>query len=261
MFLTNRATSADSDPGDLSIMYSTTPWSERALISLASLLFFVRFLYFFRALESTGKLVAVLFEIAKRMRIYVFIIFVAMFTFGYAIFVLQAGFPLYARMSTTVDDDGDDVVGNPKQQGNGINDFGSLKRSIVMSFGFSFDFDYTIFSNSTPNLTRWGILLGCLTSLFVSIILFNLLIAFISNVYSEMAKRGTSQWRFMQGTCQLSRLQLYMMLSKCRLGIKTTYILTSEYLLLSFPPIRPHSFSYNYHFAQRKPCANLGIKF
>jgi len=184
-------------------IYNVTPWLERSLISIASLLFFVRFLYFFRALESTGKLVAILFEIGKRMRVYIFIIFVAMLTFGYSIFVLQAGFPLYRRMSTTVDDDGDDVVGNPKHQGDGINDFGSLKRSAVYAFGFGFDFDSSIFSNTNPNLTRWSILLGCATALFVSIILFNLLIAFISNVYTEMAKRGTSQWRFMQGKCFL----------------------------------------------------------
>lgn len=185
----------DNDTG----LYSITTWRQRNMISITSLLFFVRFLYYFRALESTGQLVAVLFEIAKRMRMYLFIIFAAMFTFGYAVFVLQAGFPLYRRGNTDLDDDGDDVVGNPYQDGSGINNFGSLKRSIVNSFGFGFNFDFSIFSNPAPMLVKWSILLGCLTSLFVSIILFNLLIAFISNVYAEMSERGTSQWRFMQG--------------------------------------------------------------
>jgi hypothetical protein len=125
----------------------------RILLSATSLLYYTKFLYYFRAFESTGPLIALLVEIMAEMSFYLLIIFTTIVGFAEAFWMLQGKFPLWRDISEQVDDDGDDAIHNPNS-GAPANAFGSLKDSIMSVYNMAFSgFDPSVFENelvSTP---------------------------------------------------------------------------------------------------------------
>ncbi len=171
--------------------------SIRIGLSITSLSSYIRVLYFFRSFESTGLLVALLFEILRDMGFYLIIVVLIITGFGEAFWVLQGKFPLREAINIT-DDDGDDVVPNPIS-GEPPNYFGTLRSSILGVYDIAFNgYDPSIFENKSNALLQFSLLLAALVSFFVSVIILNLLIAFISDVFGTMINRGSAQLRLMQ---------------------------------------------------------------
>lgn len=96
------------------------------------------------------------------------------------------------------DDDGDDVVANP-HTGDSAPEFNSFRRTCVTLFIWAFgNFDVSAF-DYMPKFTRqWCMFLASLFMVFVSVILFNLLIAYMADVFVSLNEKGMAEWGLMQ---------------------------------------------------------------
>ena len=169
----------------------------RIALSCTSLLSFLRVLYFFRSFQSTGTLVALLFEIGQDLGFYIAIMFTIIFGFGETLWMIQGSFPLITHIMDG-DDDGNDVVSNPRSD-RPANSFGTLRESVLKVYDLSFNgIDTSQFRNTSDPLLQISIIMAVIASFFISIIILNMLIAYISDVYAKMSSRGNAQLQLNQ---------------------------------------------------------------
>lgn len=167
------------------------------LYSLCSLVQWGKLLYYFRAFESTGLLIAMILQIVGEIRFYIFVIFIIFFFFSQALWVLNSNDLSVAFQTVGDDGNGHDDATRYAIVGNA---FGNQRSSLLTAFTFMFgSFQPAFFRHlSNEYIRRWSILVSILFMLTICIVMFNLLIAFMSDIFVRMSQRGVAQWRLMQ---------------------------------------------------------------
>jgi WD40 repeat protein len=171
--------------------YKYTPYPHelavhlRILMAAIVLMLGVKLLGFFRAYESTGILVALVVETLVQMKTYLFVILIVTLAFAQSFWAITLA-------STGITDlEQDDVLsGMPDAMA-----FMSMKGSMVTLFRWSFgNFDPTQLEYLSGFTLNFCILLASLFMLLVTVVLFNLLIAYMSDVFVALQNRGKSEW-------------------------------------------------------------------
>jgi len=171
--------------------------SDPILLAFSSLMQWVRLMYYLRAFESTGLLVAMILRIVSEIRFYIFIILVIVFFFSESLWVINS--PDISRPFDKTNselDDGDDADRFAEVK----NAFGNQGSALITSFTFIFGNYQPAFFGHLPNaeLRRWSVLISVAFMFTVCVLMFNLLIAFMSDIFVRMSSEGRSQWSMMQ---------------------------------------------------------------
>jgi hypothetical protein len=134
----------------------------RSILAIASLLMWFKILYFLRIYKQTGYLIRMIIEVIYDMRIFLLVLMITIFGFANAFIIIARGY------------DGDSYLND--------NDFiNSILYTYRMILG---DFNIDIFYSSQQSLTAWLMFLLC--SVLNLIVMFNLLIAIISDSYAKV---------------------------------------------------------------------------
>lgn len=153
------------------------------LAVLITLLFF-RMLYFARALESTGLLIALIFEIVEQVWIYL------LFILGFALITAQITWVL-----ATYDKGDEDQSDQSDQTFNTFS--GALLELVSWTFaGFNSD-AYSSFVVGSLR-SNFAVLIGAVYYFMAAIIMFNILIAFMTDIFDKVYQQGQAKWRAMQ---------------------------------------------------------------
>ena len=180
-------------------MTSSRDGDDSVLMAVSSLLQWVRLMYYFRAFESTGLLVAMILRIVSEIKFYLVVIFIVILFFSESFWVLSS--PDLSRpfdkTNSGLDnfDDATRLANVPNS-----NPFGNQGSALLTSFTFIFGSYQPAFFTTIENnqLRHWAVLVSIIFMLIVCVLLFNLLIAFMSDIFSRMSQTGRSQWRLMQ---------------------------------------------------------------
>jgi len=164
---------------------------DRIHMAICSLMQWGRMLYYFRAFESTGLLVAMILQIVSEIGFYLCVIFIIAFFFTQSLWVMNS-----VDLSHPFEGKGHDDVVTFVQQGN---IFGFQSSALLATFTFMFgSYQPAFFGDLSTYLRRWSVFVSVLFMLTVCILMFNLLIAFMSDIFVRMSQHGRAQWRLMQ---------------------------------------------------------------
>ena len=164
---------------------------DRIHMAICSLMQWGRMLYYFRAFESTGLLVAMILQIVSEIGFYLCVIFIIAFFFTQSLWVMNS-----VDLSRPFEGKGHDDVVTFVQQGN---IFGFQSSALLATFTFMFgSYQPAFFGDLSTYLRRWSVFVSVLFMLTVCILMFNLLIAFMSDIFVRMSQHGRAQWRLMQ---------------------------------------------------------------
>jgi len=154
-------------------------------------------MYYFRAFEATGLLVAMILRIVSEIRFYLFVIFIIVFFFSESLWVLNSPnlSQPFDRTNSGLDDHDD-----AERLAEVKNAFGNQGSALLASFTFIFgNFQPALFRGiANDPLRHWAVLVSVFFMLTVCVLMFNLLIAFMSDIFVRMSQAGRSQWRLMQ---------------------------------------------------------------
>ena len=166
------------------------------LYSISALVQWGKLLYYFRAFESTGLLIAMILQIVGEIKFYIFVIFLIYLFFTQSLWVLNSE-DLSHAFKTSGDDYSDDASRFASARGNA---FGNQRSSLLTAFTFMFgNYQPGFFAHlENDYIRRWSISISIVFMLVVCIVMFNLLIAFMSDIFVRMSQRGVAQWRLMQ---------------------------------------------------------------
>lgn len=154
------------------IVYWTDSNISTSCLAVAILSSWIRALYFLQAFSKTGPLIAMILHIIIAIIPFLGVLFMVLIGFTSAFYLLSQN---------------DETL-----------PFGTV------AGGFLNAFDYILgnFSSDFSGTTNpsFATVLFILYMLFALVVMFNLLIAIMSNAYTEVQQKGLSQWRFEQAT-------------------------------------------------------------
>jgi hypothetical protein len=151
----------------LRIIYLDETSSSRILLSIASLLTWLKLLYFLRGFEGTGHFVAMVFVIAYEIRFFLLVLLIALFGFVQSFYMVGLD-TIYGTLSTSL----------------------LLLFETMLGITFSVDFSETV---SEPYTTT----LYVFYCVVIMLLLLNMLIAQMNNTYTKVAQKGfAAQFKF-----------------------------------------------------------------
>ena len=151
----------------LRIIYLSETSASRIVLSIASLLTWLKLLYFLRGFEGTGHFVAMVFVIAYEIRFFLLVLIIVIFGFSQS-FWLIGGDSLYGNLSTTT----------------------TLLVEAMLGTFYSVDFSETISE-------EYSTVLFIFYCIVIILLLLNLLIAQMNSTYAKVAQKGfAAQFKF-----------------------------------------------------------------
>ena len=149
----------------LRIIYLDETSSSRILLSIASLLTWLKLLYFLRGFEGTGHFVAMVFVIAYEIRFFLLVLFISLFGFAQSFYMV--GYYSGTLPSSLL-----------------------LLFETMMGVAYSVDFSGTVSEEYTTTLYVFY----CIV---IMLLLLNMLIAQMNNTYTKVAQKGfAAQFKF-----------------------------------------------------------------
>jgi len=150
-------------------------WREtapsRVLLGIFSLSAYFNLLYYLRAFESTGPLVAMILQIMSDIKYLVLVLTFMLLGFAQAFWLVSNADPSAL--------------------------FGTFDQALVQSFSFMMgNYDPAAFAGAP--LENFGTLLAVLYMTMMAILLLNLLIALMGESFGTVSQKGLAQWRFEQ---------------------------------------------------------------
>jgi hypothetical protein len=164
----------------LRLAYRRETAISACMLAVASIGLWFNILYYLRAFESTGPLVAMVMAIASNIRVFLLVLGISVAGFSQAFWLLTYN-----------------STGNM---------FSRIDESFLSSFSFMMgNFDPSAF-DGTGRQRNFGIFLSVAYMMVVTILLLNLLIALMGSTYDKISERGLAQWRMEQAGVMIELL-------------------------------------------------------
>jgi hypothetical protein len=181
----------------------------RSILAVVSVCQWFKILYFFRAFESTGPLVSMIFSILFDVRYFFLILGIILFGFSQAFWLISLGQQqvidtdeVCTSPAATISGDTAAVVGLSILAG-----YKTWYASVLQVFRNSMGDPSFDFSNtSSPTL---GVSLLVLFLIIYVIILLNILIALMSDTFNRIQSNGLAQWRLER--CKIILEQIHLL--------------------------------------------------
>ena len=154
----------------LRLIYWEDTLASRILLCVTSIFMWFNILYYLRAYEETGPLVSMVLKISDDVKYLILVVVLVLIGFSQAFYLLS------------YDEE---------------NSFSSMDQSLLLSFTFMLG-EYDPFAFTGAKLESFAVFLSTIYMMILSILLLNLLIAYMADSYSAVKAKGLAQWKLQQ---------------------------------------------------------------
>lgn len=158
------------------------------ILSIASIFVWFKLLYYMRAYHSSGPLIAMVISIAYDIRYYILILFIVLCGFSQAFFLLS-----YLPIT--------DNTAPPMF-------FSTVQQSFLYTYVFMLGSVNLPVQFASEMTTQFGTVLFIIFTIFMGILMFNLLIALMSDTYQRIQNEGLGRWRYEQASIILDYVSI-----------------------------------------------------